>query len=200
MKKEVTKKTASKQTSIDWQKLQDNKQSIIDFIVQGAEAKTKEQFTDPHLDRRNEIIKLQGGAEVSLKQIQDTIARSLQEYAPRFYKEWYKEIFRLNGWEREDAEMYLKPHIVAHWTNELIYARFNKEVLPVIQGLNPYIATGVRMHKHHQWLSADGLENLSRFIDESYAVMKTCATWHEFRVKYGKLYGVPYQMSAFEKN
>ena len=161
MKNKDAKKAGAKQTMIDWQKLQENKQSIIDFIVKGADTRAQEQFSDQQLDRRNEIIHLQSGAQISLKEIQDTIAKSVQEYAPKFYKHWYQEIFRLNGWKKDKTMMHQKPHVVALRTNELIYRRFNNDVLPTIQALNPYVAMGIRLHKHHQWLSADGVQQLS---------------------------------------
>ena len=176
------------------------KQQLIDLLLQGPEARIEQKFSDKNLDRENEIIKLLGGGEISIRQIKDIIAKYRQDYEKTFPPVYYSEIDRLNNWHRPKEKQHEKPPIVGRWTNEIIYSRFSKEILPTLQQLNPYISFGFRMYKHFQWLTSEGKEQLVRFIGEAVEVMKTCGTWYEFRVKYAKTYGAPCQLNIFEDN
>lgn len=100
----------------------------------------------------------------------------------------------MNGWTIPARGITEKPHVIAQYTNEIIYQRFSKEVLPMLQHLNPYCAMGFRMHKHFQWLTPEARVYLLRFIDEAIAVMRTCTNWYEFRIKYGKQFGLSFQL------
>jgi hypothetical protein len=130
-----------------------------------------------------------------LKEIEDVIASRLQEYCVMFVPAYYKEIFRLNNWPWDPAR---RPHIVAVWTNEIIYARFKKDVLPTLQTLNPFTELGIRNYKHFQWLNEDGHKLLEGFILDAVRVMKTSSSWYEFRMKYGKEFNLPVQIKMWE--
>lgn len=171
-------------------------QSILRLTEQKVEAK----FSDKNLDRQNEIIKLRNGSEISLKSLSDIIAKNAQEYSVTFKREWYREINRLNGWNIPEERLHKKPPIVSVYTIELIYGRFWKEVLPELRSLNPYIGFAMRGYKHFQFLTPEGKLYLEKYIDDSLDIMKTCNKWHEFRVKYGNKFGIPFQFSLFEQN
>lgn len=114
---------------------------------------------------------------------------------------YYSEIYRLNGWDDLNPNDFIKPMNVAIWTNEIIYGRFYKDVLPAIQIMNPFVpGTCVRWNKNYNYFNNEGIKMLIKYRDEAITIMKTCSTWHEFRVKYGKEYGVTYQGSLFDKN
>lgn len=183
------------------QKIED-RQILKQLLIELTEDQVQAQFSDRHFDRENEKIKLMGGGEISvqmLRDMQSVVAKQLQEYSPRYPMEYYKETFRLNGWQYVEGQAE-KPWIVARYTNEIIYARFTKEVLSVLQHLNPITVMGVRMHKHFQWLTPEAQVLLDKFIAEAVVVMIESANWHEFRVNLFKKHGVSFQTSFFEKN
>ncbi len=182
----------------------ENRQELQQLLIQLTEEKVSARWKDKSLDRENEKIQLMGGGEISLKEIremQNIMAKNLQEYSPQYPKDFYKEINRLNGWSKSEDYLYQKPPIVGRYTNEIIYARFSKEVLPMLQHLNPYVNWGGRQHKHFQWLNEEGKLSLQKFISDAVEVMRTCSTWYEFRIKHSAQFGLTFQLDAFnEKN
>jgi hypothetical protein len=111
-----------------------------------------------------------------------------------FIQDFYKEINRLNGWSIPAGLIHHKPRIVGRFTKEIIYGRFPKDLIIVLQGLNPYVGFGVRQHKHFQFLNEEGKNLVEHYINEAIELMKECENWHEFRLKLCKKYGVPYQL------
>ena len=193
---EAQKQGADKKIKID------DRQELSSLLIQRADEKTEAKFTDKYLDRENEKIKLQNGKEISIREIREIhkiIAQQLQEYEVMYDREYYAETFRLNGWEIPKGKIRFKPPIVGQYTNEIIYARFSKEVLPALQVLNPYIGFGLRLNKHFQWLTPEGKVMLETFIQDAIRFMKTCSTWYEFRIKHSKEFGLSFQLDVFKE-
>lgn len=181
-------------------KIKEERKELQQLLIQLADEKTEERFSDKNLDKVNEKIKLISGEIVAPAEIARTISESAREYSPVFTveTEYYSEMYRLKKWNVEDAKKYYKPPIVGKYTNELIYNRFSKEVLPILQHRNPFIGdTWLRKHRHFQWLTEDGQKQIEKFIREAVDVMKTCETWYEFRVKFFVEYNVSFQADAF---
>lgn len=118
----------------------------------------------------------------------------------RLPRKYYLEIYRLKGWEVPDGKIYQKPWVVARYTNEVIYGRFTKDVLQMLQKLNPYVSFCQRRHKHFQWLNSEGKEKVEGYIQDAIGVMEKCTTWYEFRVKHSLEFGVTFQLDLFEDN
>lgn len=87
-----------------------------------------------------------------------------------------------------------KPSIVGVYTNDLIYRRFPKEILPTIQVLNPYIILGVRMYKNFQLLTPHGQSLVKEYIQDSIDLMSVCTDWYDFRCKYALKYNLSFQL------
>jgi len=174
------------------------KQSLIDSILEQTENLTQHQLTKRNKKKEDEIIELLGGAKISISQIKLVIANAISRYAPIFPAIFYTEIYRLNGWTMPKERFWEKPHKVAIWTNEIIYNRFSKDVLPALQQLNPYIAVGVRANYHHQWLNEIGKQQVEKFIADAVSIMKTCNTWYEFRKAYAKRFGLSVQTELWD--
>jgi hypothetical protein len=151
--------------------------------------------------KASEIIELRSGYKFSLAELHKEITAILQPYSPMFPNSvpFFSEIYRLNGWKDLDPKCYVKPAVVATWINELIYGRFGKDAVPALKVLNPAFSTGFRMHKHFQYLTAEGKTKLAQYRDEAIAIMQKSSTWIEFRQRLLADHGVPYQMSIFEK-
>ena len=154
-----------------------------------------EKKIDNKVELDKDVIELLSGSKINvkevLKEVKRFIANAWAIYQVTFPKEYYQHINRLNGWNIPDHMLYLKPHIVARFTNELIYRRFPKCVLPALQHLNKYVAYRLRRYKHFQRLTSEGKVMLERFIKEAVDCMAECTTWDEFRVKYAQQYPLP---------
>lgn len=184
----VTKREVAEQGKLD----------LVQQLLKGPKSKIRNKYSDENLDRQNEIIKLIGGSTISLRKLSDFIEKSKQMYVPIFPQEFYSEIDRLNGWVRSNETKHQKPPIVGRWTKELIYGRFPKDILPVIEQLNPYMGFGIRLDKHFQWLTAGAKSQLELFIKQSIDLMRVSNTWYEFKFKYCKKYNLTLQIDMFQ--
>ena len=172
-------------------------------ILRLTEELSKNAFTDTQLDRDNEIIKLLSGKEVTLgeiKSIQKSIAKSRQAYRPTYPQEYYKLMFKLCNLTLPPGKISYKPKIFARYTNEIIYARFSKEVLPMLQHLNPMVALGIRKYKHFQFLTPEAYTRVQTYIQDSIQTMEECTEWYEFRLKYARKYNLSFQLNLLEDN
>lgn len=95
----------------------------------------------------------------------------------RFPDQYYKEIYRLNGWVWEGPPYY---SIVGKWTRNF-YARLPKGIICELENLNPADEKGVRKFKHHQLLTEDvGIPALRHLIYALTALMTASITWAQF--------------------
>jgi hypothetical protein len=198
---EHNKKTSSKgdleATNENLLKIED-KQNLQQLIIQLTEQRVENKFSDKSLDNQLDKIKLLSGVEISIKEIEGVIAANLETYPSKFHQEYFIEMYRINNWKDKNPKDYFKPLIVGKYINETIYSRFNKDVLPTLQQLNPYVGFSIRMHKHYQFLNEAGIAQLENFISDAIRIMKTCDTQYEFRVKLFNEFAVPYQIQLFQ--
>ena len=188
------KQTATKKLSIEERLIErDNLQKQLLFAT---EQKIKDKGSDKSLDREILKIELQGGSIIDLNEINKVISHKLKEYHVMFPRAYYEEMFRLNRWAVTDNYQ-TKPHKAAIYTNEIIYGRFSKDILPTLQVINPYVKYCKRQHKHFQFLTDEGQELLKRFIDEAVETMKECDDWYQFRVLLNQKHKVPYQTELY---
>ncbi|MBE2288399.1 MAG: hypothetical protein IAE95_02505 [Chitinophagaceae bacterium] len=176
--------------------------ALMESLVEGADALTaKEAKAKKEADEKIKFLLL-NGKETSVYELKRIVSDFKLPYAPKFPNAipFYKEIYRLNKWTDKDPNSFIKPPIVGVWTIELIYGRFAKEVLPALRERNPLMFGFARKFKLFQFLYEDGQKKIEEFRDDAIRIMKTCSTWHEFRVKYAKEFGIPFQASLFDKN
>jgi P63C domain len=92
------------------------------------------------------------------------ISEDLMEWVRTFPMDFYKQIFRLKGWNWNDGRM---SPIVGSIVNDLVYARLAPGVLEELKKRNPVTETGHRKHKHFQHLTKDiGHPELTRHLYE----------------------------------
>jgi hypothetical protein len=92
------------------------------------------------------------------------ITGALFEWTKTFPMEFYKEIFRLNGWPWNGGKM---PGVVGTWTNDLVYDRLAPDLLAELKRVNPVNEKGYRSNRHHQYLTRDiGHPELQRRLYE----------------------------------
>lgn len=117
----------------------------------------------------------------ALQAILDKYLRSdFAAWAKRFPDEFYKEMFRLRGWQWRGMKVN-RPSVVGRYTNDLIWQRLAPGVLDELQRRNPKNESGNRPHKHHQLLTDDiGVPALGQHLYATVGFMRASATWDQF--------------------
>ncbi|WP_234573526.1 P63C domain-containing protein [Rhodohalobacter sp. 614A] len=172
-----------------------NRELLERFIIDKTDLKVKNKYSDKELDAENERRKILDTIRNlwDSESIDATILNNPAGYETIFTQEYYQEMFRLNNWEY-DGIISEKPWQAGRHTNEIIYYRFSKEVLPFLRLVNPFIIPGIRKYKHHQFLTTGARKELSKFIFQATNLMRKYDDWNSFRIAYCELYNVPYQL------
>ncbi len=115
--------------------------------------------------------------------LQDILDRYLlaehAKWAKRFPDEFYKQIFRLRGWQWRGMHIN-RPSIVGHYTNDIVWSRLAPGVLDELRRLNPPVE-GKRKHRHHQYLTPDvGHPKLQEHLLGVLALLRGSTTWETF--------------------
>ena len=107
-------------------------------------------------------------------------------WSKRFPDEYYRELYRLRGWEWSGPGA-IHPPIIGHITNEIVYARIADHLLDQLRLRNPKQKDGERKCRHHQWLTDDfGVQELHGQLVGVTAIMRTVVdpnperAWKEF--------------------
>lgn len=108
------------------------------------------------------------------------IAKELLPWTKRFPDEFYRQLFRLRGWQYSPLTV-KKPKYVGKLTNQLIYKKLPQGVLEELREKNPVTHRGYRKHRHHQFLT-EGIGNphLERHIASVTTLMRVSANWRNF--------------------
>lgn len=112
------------------------------------------------------------------------IADDYMKWQKRFPNSYYKEIYRLHGWEY-NPDTSKRPQYIGNFTNKYVYDLFPESVIEEIKRKNPIVKNGsksYRKRKNFQWLSTDiGLPHLDNHISKLLAVMKLSDNIEDFR-------------------
>nr|WP_262913992.1 P63C domain-containing protein [Polaribacter sp. DS7-9] len=118
------------------------------------------------------------------------ISEELLPWQQRFPHEYYKQIFRLNGWEYNVSNLKLKPSVVGRWTNTYIYKQLPKGVLDELKRITPKDKDGKHTEHLHRRLTEDtGHPNLNNQIVTVVTIMKLSKNWKDFIKKFNDLFG-----------
>ncbi len=118
------------------------------------------------------------------------ISEELLPWQQRFPHEFYRQIFRLNGWEYTVENLRLKPAVVGKWTNKYIYKQLPNGVLEELKRLTPKDETGKSIQHLHRRLTHDvGHTNLNNQIVSVITIMKLSKNWRDFDKKFNDLFG-----------
>lgn len=108
--------------------------------------------------------------------LQDELAK----WAKRFPDTFYKELFRLRGWEYK-PESVKRPKLVGQLTNDLIYSRLAPGVLDELKRRTPRNDHGRAKVHYHRWLTEDlGVPRLQEHLSAVIALMKASQDWRTF--------------------
>ena len=115
--------------------------------------------------------------------LEQYIADDLQKWNKTFPKEFYEEIYRLQGWEYPPKGGNF-PQFLGHYTNHIVYSRIAPGVLKELRDKNPTLPSGNRAVKHHQYLTPNyGHPKLREHLASVIALMKSSYTWTSFQGK-----------------
>lgn len=119
---------------------------------------------------------------LALQKILDLfISKELSSWAKRFPDDFYKEMFRLKGWQWQGMKIN-RPSVVGHYTNDVVYQRLAAGVLDELKRINPPDETGHRKHRHHQWLTTEvGHPKLRDHLNGVIALMRAATSWDQFK-------------------
>jgi len=129
-------------------------------------------------------------------ELQKLLAKYISEeflpWARRFPSEFYKEMFRLKGWEYRGSQ---KPPLVGKITNLLVYEQLPEGVLDELRRKNPVvIEKGYRRYKHHQFLTEEtGIPHLDKHLASVVTLMKAFDNWKEFEAAFQRVFGLSSQ-------
>jgi len=108
------------------------------------------------------------------------LRKELAAWAKRFPDEFYKEMFRLRGWNWNPSSV-AKPSVVGRYTNDLVYERLAPNILIELEKKNPKNESGNRTTRHHQWLSEDvGNPALAQHLHAIIGFMRASSSWDGF--------------------
>lgn len=108
------------------------------------------------------------------------IAKELLPWAKRFPDEFYKQLFRLRGWQYSPISV-KRPGYVGTLTNKLIYEKLPPGVLEELRKKNPRTPKGHRKHRHHQYLTENiGNPHLEKHLASVTTLMRAASNWSIF--------------------
>jgi hypothetical protein len=118
---------------------------------------------------------------VALQQLFDAfLKRELAAWAKRFPDEFYKQIYRLRGWEWRGRQ-FNPPQVVAHYTNDFVYERLAPGIREELERRMPVSSSGDKKGKLHQLLTDEiGHPALAQHLHAITALMRGARNWDEF--------------------
>ncbi|MFO1171860.1 MAG: P63C domain-containing protein [Hyphomicrobiaceae bacterium] len=119
--------------------------------------------------------------------IERYVRKDAQAWAKLFDIDFYRQIYRLNGWEF-DPENNSRPGVIGHWTND-IYDRLAPGIRDELHRRVRRNASGKPTQKLSQWLTPEeGKPEMRRLLEGVTVAMKLSDNWDDFRVKLDRLY------------
>ncbi|GAO98978.1 P63C domain protein [Caedimonas varicaedens] len=110
------------------------------------------------------------------------MSAELVAWAKRFPDDFYRQIFRLKGWDWNSLTKQKKPLEVGKITRDIVYKRLAPGVLEELEKRNPVVEQGYRKVRHHQYLNPDlGHPALSQHLHALICFMRACGNWKQFQ-------------------
>jgi hypothetical protein len=108
------------------------------------------------------------------------LRKELAAWAKTFPDDFYKEMFRLRGWQWRGMKIN-RPSVVGRYTNDIVYERLAPSILDELRQRNPRNEKGHRKHRHHQWLTEDvGHPALAQHLYAVIGFMRASTSWDGF--------------------
>ena len=108
------------------------------------------------------------------------ISEELLKWAKTFPDEFYRQMFRLRGWQYYQFSV-KRPSVAGRITNDIIYERLAPGVLAELRRITPKDVKGRRKHRYHQRLTEDiGHPALREHLASVITLMKASTNWRRF--------------------
>ncbi len=116
------------------------------------------------------------------------ISEELLAWQKRFPDVFYREIFRLNGWDYTVSDIKKRPGVIGKWTNKIIYEQLPKGVLKELKEKTPKSESGNYTARFHQSLTQDiGNPHLQAQINSVIPLMQISDNWQQFLSHFNKM-------------
>lgn len=118
---------------------------------------------------------------------EQVLRKELAAWAKRFPDEFYKQIYRLRGWEWRGRNVN-PPQVVAHYTNDFIYDRIAPGLRKELETRMPKTEAGNKKGRLHQLFTDDiGHPLLAQHVHMVTMFMKAAGSWEEFKINLDKV-------------
>lgn len=115
------------------------------------------------------------------KILEKYISEELREWTKKFPNSFFKNVYRLHGWEYPKIGKN-HPQYIGKIINKYIYERLPPGVLEALKNKNPQNENGNRKYRHHQFLTENvGDDNLQKQITQVITLMKVSNDMDEFQ-------------------
>jgi hypothetical protein len=102
------------------------------------------------------------------------------KWAKRFPDDFYREMFRLRGWQWKGMKVN-RPSVVGTYTNNIVYDRLAPGLREELRVRNPKDERGNKASADHSWLTPDlGVPALNMHIHAVMGLMRAASTWDQF--------------------
>jgi len=116
------------------------------------------------------------------------VQAELQPWVKAFPDEFFREIYRLHGWEYKPGTSKRTPY-TGRLINKYVYEQLPAGVLEELQRLNPRNVNGNRSRRHHQHLTADtGNTHLDKQISTVTTLLRISKDLPEFEVLFERAF------------
>lgn len=120
------------------------------------------------------------------------VAEDFRRWTECFPEKFYREMFRLKGWDWTEKSIAGKrPGVVGRYTDDIVYERLAPGVLEELRNKNPSVRPGRRRHKHYYWLTGEvGHPKLLAHLEGVWLLMKQSKDWDELKDKLDEYYPI----------
>ena len=116
------------------------------------------------------------------------IAPHLMPWAYRFPDEFFKQVYKIHGWNYVVGNRKM-PQYIGKFINQYIYDQLPEGVLEKLKELNPVTQAGHRSTQHHRYLTDTGNVHLDRQITSTTTLMTVSENKVEFKGLFAKVHG-----------
>lgn len=116
------------------------------------------------------------------------ISEELLPWQKKFPDIFYKELFRLNGWEFTIHGIKKRPGVIGTWTKKLVYEQLPKGVLDELKSKTPKSESGNYIARLHQNLTPDvGDEHLAGQLNQVITLFQLSDNMEHMWAQFNKL-------------
>lgn len=116
------------------------------------------------------------------------IAEEFLKWQARFPRKYYKELYRLYGWDYEASSM-KHPQYLGKFTNTYVYDYLPPGILAELRSKNPINTKGYRTKKHHQFLTGEiGIPHLEKHITKLITIMELSDDAKQFKKNFKRVF------------